>query len=273
MLATYLAGTMVFSVWQVAGSDSWIEDLFRSPGALLLVSFSGVGLYFSLRVWRGFEAGEPMRRAWQLITLSAAADFAASLLVQIFGTQLRLNPLSYSGDGSSLPTLWRSAGLMLGGTCRFAMLAVGLLLVILIYRRAGFLGRLAAIDWAVLAISGVFIFREALEVVLRARNGKPFTATEIFNLPVDPLLWVLLWQSLLLFRSVRQMGLGWIGKCYGAFSVGIVLVLLGDLTIWATNWGYLPWPWSSLGWYVWIPAAGAFAVAPALQWEAMRSAE
>ena len=90
---------------------------------------------------------------------------------------------------------------------------------------------------------------------------------------MDPLLWMLLWQALRLFRSVRQMGLGWIGKCYGAFALGIVLVLLGDVAIWATSWGYLPWPWRAIGWYVWIPAAGAFAAAPAFQWEAMRAAE
>jgi hypothetical protein len=273
VLATYLVGTLVFSVWQVAGSDGGIEDLFRGPSALLMVSLSGAGLYFSLRVWRAFEAGEAMRRAWQLITFSAAADLTASSFVQIFGTQLRLNPLRYFAEGDSLPALARSAGLMLGGTCRFAMLAVGLLLVIRIYRRAGFLGRFAPIDWAVLAAAGILIVREAVEVVSRVLHGTPFTAAEIFNLPVDPLLWVLLSQSLLLFRSVRQMGLGWIGKCYGAFAAGIVLVLLGDIAIWATNSGYLPWPWSALGWSVWIPAAGAFAIAPALQWEAMRSAE
>ncbi len=69
------------------------------------------------------------------------------------------------------------------------------------------------------------------------------------------------------------MGAGWISKCYGAFSVGIFLTLVGDVTIWATSWGYLPWPWSALGWYVWIPTAVAFALAPVYQWDAMQSAE
>ena len=271
--AYLIAGILVFAGWRIAGRDGWIEDFFRVPGALLLVFFSGVGLYFSLRVWRAFDTGEPMRRAWQLITLSAAAHLTGTLLVQIFGAQSRLNPLTYAGEVRTLAPHWRNAGLVIDGTCRFAMLAAGLLLVLMIYRKAGFLGRLRASDWAILALFGAYVVREAVDVVVRARSGKPFSAADIFNLPVDPLLWVLLSQALRLFRSVQQMGFGWIGKCYGAFAAGIILVLLGDVAIWATNWGYLPWPWSAVGWYVWVPAAAAFAVAPAFQWEAMRSAE
>jgi hypothetical protein len=97
----------------------------------------------------------------------------------------------------------------------------------------------------------------------KTRQGKkPFPLAEILNFPVNPLLWVLLAEALLLFRSVRKMGAGWVSKCYGAFSAGIFLILVGNVAIWATHWGYLPWPWSALGWYVWIPAAAAFALAP-----------
>jgi hypothetical protein len=272
--AGYLAiGIVVFVLWRISHQDFWIEDFFRLPGALLLVWLAGIGLYYSLRVWRAFDTGEPMRRAWQLIALSAAADFSASLLVQIFGTQSRLNPLTYAAGGAFIAS-WRSAGLMIGGTCRFGMLSVGLLLVIMLYRRTGLLGRLAWVDWGLLLLFGAYIARETTDVVIRLQEGrKPLSGAEIFGLPVDPLLWVLLSQALRLYRSVKPMGLGWIGKCYAAFSVGILMVLLGDVAIWATNWGYLPWPWAALGWYAWIPAAAAFAVAPLFQWEAMRSAE
>jgi hypothetical protein len=112
-----------------------------------------------------------------------------------------------------------------------------------------------------------------MDVVWAMQRGKAFSAAEILNFPADPLLWVLLAQALRLFRSVERMGAGWISRCYGAFSVGIFLILVGDVMIWATVWGYLPWPWSALGWFVWIPAAVAFALAPLYQWEAMRNAE
>ena len=148
----------------------------------------------------------------------------------------------------------------------------GLWLVLRVYRRAGFLARFTARDWLLLAPFAAFVIREGTDVVAAINHGRRLGSAELLHLPVDPLLLVLLGEALLLFRSVRMMGGGWIGKCYAAFSAGIFLVLLGNAAIWATAWGYLPWPWSALGWYVWIPAAGAFALGPAYQLEAMQHA-
>ncbi len=141
------------------------------------------------------------------------------------------------------------------------------------YRQSGFLAGYKLIDWAVLIFTGGYVAREAIDVIARIIHRKALTPAELVDLPVDPLLWILLAEALLLFRSVRNMGSGWIGKCYGAFCAAIFLILVGDMALWAPSWGYLPWPWSALGWYVWMPAAAAFALAPTYQWEAMRSAE
>ena len=56
-----------------------------------------------------------------------------------------------------------------------------------------------------------------------------------------------------------------------AFAAAIALTALGDIGIWATWNGYLPWPWSSMGWYVWFLASGAYALGPAYQVHAFRS--
>ena len=272
--ASYLVvGLVVFVVWQIAGNNAWIEEFFRVPGALLLVWLAAVGFLFSVRVYSGFFPGEPMRRAWQLIALAAGSELAGSILIQVFGTESRLNPLTYFAGGAEQVPVLRSAGTFFDGPCRFALLATALFLVLRLYRQSGFLGRYTALDWVALAAFGAYVARAAAEVVVAMQRGKPFSPAQILNFPADPLLWVLLAQALRLLRSVQQMGAGWISKCYVAFSVGIFLTLVGDVTIWATNWGYLPWPWSALGWYVWIPAAVAFALAPVYQWEAMQSAE
>jgi hypothetical protein len=272
--ASYLVvGLVVLGVWQIAGNNAWIEEFFRVPGALLLVWLAAVGLLFSLRVYPGFLPAEPMRRAWRLIALSAGSELAGSILIQVFGIQSRLNPLTYLPHGTEQVPVLRSLGAFFDGPCRFALLATALFLVLRIYRQSGFLGRYTALDWVVLTGFGAYVAREAVEVVVAMQRGKPFSPAQILNLPADPLLWVLLAQALRLLRSVQQMGAGWISRCYGAFSVGIFLILVGDVAIWATSWGYLPWPWSALGWYVWIPAAVAFALAPVYQWEAMQSAE
>ena len=264
---------MVFAVWRITGNDAWIEIFFQIPGALLLVWLAAVSLLISVRVTRGFFPGEPMRGAWQLIALSAGSELAGSVLIQIFGTKSLLNPLTYFPHGVERVPVFRTIGTILHGPCRFALLATALYLVLRLYRQSGFLGRYTPLDWVVLVVFGSYVVREATDVVVAMHRGKVFSAGEILNFPADPLLWVLLAQAMRLSRSVERMGAGWISRCYGAFSAGIFLILVGDVMIWATVWGYLPWPWSALGWFVWIPAAVAFALAPLYQWEAMRSAE
>jgi hypothetical protein len=268
-----IIGLLVFVVWRLTGNDTWIEAFFQIPGALLLVWLAAVGLLFNLRVCRRFFPGEPMRGAWQLIAFAAGSALAASILIQIFGTKSSLNPLTYFPSGARHMPVFRNVGAVLDGPCRFALLAVAFFLVLRIYRRSGFLGGYTFLDLAALAGFGAYIFREATQVVAANSHGKQFSFAEILNFPVDPLLWLMLAQALRLFRSVRTMGAGWISNCYGAFCVGVFLILLGDVAIWATNWGYLPWPWSALQWYLWVPAAAAFALAPSYQWEAMRHAE
>ena len=176
--------------------------------------------------------------------------------------------------GWSQPTaqLFRQAGLILGGTFRYGLLAAGLFWSLRVYRRTGFLSRLRAVDWVLLALAGAYLAREVTSVVAAIRAGKHPDLFEIAGWPVDPLLCLLLAEALLLHRSVQQMGSGWISRCWGSMSMGIFLVLLGDLGIWLTSFGYLVWPWNSVIWYVWLPAASAFAVAPAYQLEAICSA-
>jgi hypothetical protein len=41
---------------------------------------------------------------------------------------------------------------------------------------------------------------------------------------------------------------------------------------WITAYGVVNWTYTSFVWYLWYPASAAFALAPALQWEATRTA-
>jgi hypothetical protein len=274
----YLAiGLVVLVAWLIVGKDGLIENFFRLPGALLMVSLAAVSALFSARVCRGFLPGEPLRAAWLLIAFAAATELVATILVQVLGAKSPLNVIGYFPVAVNEIAAIRRLGQVLGGPCRFGLLAAGLWLVLGVYRRAGFLGRYTPRDWMLLAVFGAYIVREGADVAAAFHRGRRFEPAELLHLPVDPLLWLLLAEGLLLYRSVHRMGggwagRGWIGKCYGAFSVGVFLILLGDVAVWATAWGYLPWPWSALGWYVWIPAAGAFALGPAYQLEAMHHA-
>jgi hypothetical protein len=232
-----------------------------------------IQLSFSLMVLREFAPGQPMRKAWKLIAFSAGFDLAGAICIQFLAMRSALNPLVIMGwlDGSMAASL-RQYGLVLGGTCRFAFLAVGLAWALQVYRRSGLLARLTILDWTLVSATGFYVVIEASGVVAALRSGSRPTTVMVLGWPTDPLLLLLLAQALVLYRSVQQMGTGWIGRCWKAFSIGIVLVAAGDVAIWATSWGYLKWPWSALEWYVWLPAAAAFALAPVFQFEAVHYA-
>jgi len=85
------------------------------------------------------------------------------------------------------------------------------------------------------------------------------------------LLIVLLIEVICIRRSLLGMEWGLIARCWAAFAAAIALTALGNIGIWATWTGYLPWPWSSMVWYVWFLVSGAFALGPAYQVQAFRS--
>lgn len=274
IVSAYLTvGLLAFAYWQFTGNIAWVEEYFRLPGALALVLLAAAELLFCLGVQREYSRAQPMRKSWNLIVISAGCDLAGALFVQILSAQTAMNPLSHTDwwSGPRAATL-REYGLLIGGSFRFAFLAAGLFQALRVYRKSGFLARLAVIDWVLLAAIGAYVVREAGDVIFAIQHGKHPNPAEILAWPTDPLLWLLLAECMLLYRSVCEMGPGSTGRCWKAFSLGVALVATGDIAIWATNYGYLPWPWSSLGWYIWLPAAAAFAMAPAYQLEAVHRA-
>lgn len=271
--AAHLAvGLAVLAVYLFSGNATWVEQFFRVPGGLLLVALAGMQLAYSVLAWRGFDPGEPMRSAWGFISLAAACEMAGSLAVQILSADSIVNPLRGAAIWPDAAGWIRQAGLIAGGTCRFACLATGLFYALRVYRHAGFLARLLWPDRVILGVLAGYIVWEFADLGIAVRQGKHPGAAEMAGWPVDPLLWVLLLEAMLLYRSVRAMGPGWIGRCWMAFGAGVALVALGDVSLWATAYGYLRWPWNALGWYVWLPASAAFALAPAYQLHAMRMA-
>ena len=241
---------------------------------MLLVWLAAIEFWFCNRVRESFSPDEPMHTAWTLIGVSALFHLAGAIFAQVLGLNGGPSPAGFSpGWSQGTAQRFREVGLILGGTFRYALLAAGLFWTLRVYWRSGIVRRLRAADWVLLALAGAYLAREFAGVVAALRAGNHPVLFEVVRWPVDPLLCLLLAEGLLLHRSVQQMGSGWISRCWGSMSMGIFLVLLGDLGIWLTSFGYLVWPWNSVIWYVWLPAASAFAVAPAYQLEAISSAQ
>ena len=55
----------------------------------------------------------------------------------------------------------------------------------------------------------------------------------------------------------------------GAFTAAIFLTSVGDIGLWASARGFIPFGMQAAFWYVWYPATACFAAAPACQLQAM----
>jgi len=261
-------------IWRITGNATWVSVFFPLPGTLLTFCLAIIGLWLGLQVTGHFSSGDLLRKGWTLIALSNGMLAVGVAVAQFLRATSPLYPfLLTASGGESVLSIARRNGVTVSGPVRFALIAVGLLYVLRAYRRSGLLGKLRLLDWVLLALFGVFVGRNlaAIAVAVRGENGTP-ALWQIIGWPVDPLLWLLFAEALLLFRSAQQMDPGRIGRCWKVLAVGIFLTVATDVGLWASNYGYIEGYWSALIYYAWIPAAAAFARAPALQLEAIRAA-
>ena len=272
--AAFLAGAAATHLqWFHTGDDRWAVAYVRTMGAAVLAALPAAAAWLSYQISREFSPREPMQAAWRLIAGSALFDLGGQFASQVLPVNFPGNPLVWfdwwsPGAGEGL----REWGLFLGGPCRFALLAVALYYALEVYRRAGFLGRFRGLNRPVLAGMAAYVVVEAWATGAAIWRGKTPGLAEVAHYPTDPLLCVLLAEAMLLYRSAQEMGRGWVGRCWTSIGVGVFLVSMGDMLLMATNYGYLPWPSASIGWYVWFPAAAAFAIAPTYQLDAIAHA-
>lgn len=273
-IAAHVAAALAaFGYWMATGDVGPAVRLFRYPGALLLVQLAAVEFGITLIVWREYSSTDAMHTPWLLMTLAAACHLCGALFAQLLSSGSPLNPLVYLPVWSEpLAVACRDFGLAIGGPVQMALLACGLRLLLHVYRRAGILQSVTRADWVVLALVGAYTARSVHHLVAAIATGTPLSAGLLIETSTDPLLLLLLFEAMVIRRSVCGMCGGLIGKCWLAYTMAIFLTLLGNLAVWATSSGFLPWPVSSLGWFAWLAAAAAYALAPAYQMEALRKA-
>jgi hypothetical protein len=249
----YLAvGLVMFGLWKLTGENRWIVSFFQGPGAMLALALALTSLTMSHRAAGFFPTRAPMHSAWSLFRLSAICDVFSVLSTQF------------------VPSA-RPAGQIVGGTFRYALLAGALWYALKAYRSSGLLARYRPADYLLLGIMAAFLAYALSEILTVLLSRRPSLA-EAASWPVDPLLWFLLAQALLLRRSAFGMEGGHVARCWKALAAGVILVALGDIALLAARQGYLTHPWSALEWYIWLPAGAAFALAPVYQVEAVAAA-
>ncbi len=270
-VAVLLLGAALHLWWAFTGDFSGLAFFYAYPGAVFLVVVVTLGAGWSWRAWRQFAPGDALRGAWLGIALAASCQSLGYILAHWLSRPTYLNPFrGWAVAHPAAAVAVHTAGLEISGTLEMAALAAGLAVVLQAYRRVGLLRRLAAWEWLCAALLAAYT-GHVLYVVARvqtAPSAPPVTLAAVLDWLNNPLLAILLIEALLLRRGVVAMRWGLIARCWGSLALAIGLTAAGSVLMWAVDFSYIRWPWSSLTWYVWFPAAAAYALAPAYQLQA-----
>lgn len=270
-IALLALGAALHLWWVFTGDFSGLAFFYAYPGSVFLVVAVTLGAAWSWQAWRQFAPGDALRGAWLGIALAASCQSLGYILAHWLSRPTYLNPFrAWAVAHSTAAAAVQNAGLEISGTLEMVALAVGLAIVLRAYRRVGLLRRLAAWEWLSAAVLAAYTGR-VLYVVARVQtspSAPPVTLASVLDWLNNPLLAILLMEALLLRRGVAAMRWGLIARCWGSLALAIGLTAAGSVLMWAVDFSYIRWPWSSLTWYAWFPAAAAYALAPAYQLQA-----
>ncbi len=267
LLATGLAAGLA---WWQTGNPVWIRLFFSYPGALFFAATSAVQLWLSVRCARLFSVGDLLRPAWVLIAVSALARLAGDL-TRLLGAASALNPLLLLPGDLTHAVMGKAVeyGPLFNPLYMF-FLALGLLYVLKACRQNGIAGRITAADVLLIGLVVAYTINFfATGVLAPAQGAAGGGVQKILSWTSDPLLCVLLFQAILIRRSVSSMGWGLIARCWLSFTVAIFATSMGDIGLWAWSKGYLPHALEAASWFVWFLASAAYALGPAYQLQAM----
>lgn len=264
-------GLALWVIWLLTQDEGWIRYYFDYQSPVFFISCAGLEVYLSLVALFQFSAGEPMRAAWCFIALAAFLRLIGLTTAHLLSVNSLLNPviILIESQSRSQTKELHQLGLAISGPIHMAMLACGLFVVLMVCRQFKMLAKLKNIDYLLIAIVGLFTLRQVYEIATNLPSStSPVTVQILLQWITDPLLSILLFEAILIRRCVLNMGWGYVSKCWGAFTTAIFITSLGDMGIWASAYQYLPWPMSSITWFIWFFASAGYALGPAYQVEA-----
>jgi hypothetical protein len=267
VVAVIAAGLSV--VWLSGGRAEWFSAFFDLPGTLIVTALNLTGLILCLVARRQFLSGEPLRLVWTLAAIAASCNLIGGFLSQVVAVASRFTLLGgqfrWSGEG------WLRLGSLIAGPVQTALLVAALTVAFLLYRRSNILVRPRPSDWVWIGLAVGFCLVEAATFLPWGRNVAP-TFRQQINLINDPLLGLLLVEAVLVRRSALALGRGLIARCWGAFTLAIMITFAGDFVEWIVVHSPIVPPLAATAWYLWFMASAAYALAPAYQIEACRRA-
>jgi hypothetical protein len=268
-------GLVALSGYVLSENVTWLRTYFDYQGALFFLVFGGLEFFLASVARRQFYADEPLHRAWTFIMLASAVRWVGLGVGNWLNAPTYINPLFYfvqPWDSQAAASL-RELGLLVG---RFNMLllAVGLGIVIRLYKKLGILAGLKLIDYLALALVAGFVLRQGIQIYqLVSHQTSPLTFKEMHLWLTDPALACLLVEAVLLRRAVVSMGWGLVSKVWGSYALAILLTSLAHIGVWAWTYKYIPWQAGAITWYLWFFVTAAYALGPAYQLQASSRAK
>jgi len=247
-----------------------LNSSIRLYGSVFLIGLAAVEYLLALVCWRLFEPGERLRPAWLLLSFAAACRLLGLIGANLYSGFAFWGDRPFRGPAAEEAGFIREISLTFSTPISAVFMVVGLFIVLRAYKSLGMLRRPGIAGAIGLVATAVFLVFEGLEFARwLAGLTAPAPPIKWLSWLNDPLIGLLLLEAVLLARAASAMQGGLIGSCWRAYAVAIFLTALGELGIWATNYGWLPWQYVYVNSCVWMAAAAGFALAPAYQVEAI----
>ena len=250
---------MAFGGWGANGPGdfTYMGIAFGAPHKIFLILTAAAATALSFGALCQFEQRHPLYSAWLMLFVAAGCRLVGRAVGE-------LPSVISAGHLES----FRSAGQLIAGPISQLSLGFGLLVALRAYRSVGLSLRLTVMDCVMLSAGTIFTLRHLTQILAILRHGPVQEPIALLNWLSDPALLFTLAVSVPLRRIALSQGGGLVASCWSAMTAGALLTFLGNFMIFLENYSYLPWPWYSVTWIIWIPASAAFTLGPAYQFAA-----
>lgn len=269
-LACLAAMAALHAGWAVTRAGGWLTA-FGLLVSAFLVAAAALSLVLALAARRYFGPGDPLRLAWSVLAAAALVRLAGHVLAHVLPRWGPVVDMPVTGETLAAVV---AAGRVVSGPLHMALVAIGLGAVLRVCRRFGLLARPTVFDAILVAATALFALQFLRDLAAwRASAHAPAGVLEAIAWTSDPLLALLLAEAIVIRRAALTMGASYVSWCWGSFAAAIFLTSVGDVGVWLDARGAVTWPWRSLFWYAWPLAEMAWALGPAWQLIASRSAQ
>lgn len=261
-----------FAMCLITGDLWYMSSVFAAVSGAFLVTAALFELLLIVPVYLRFSSDQHLHKAWFLIMSAAGCRVIGLAIAHVGASNSELSPFHgrlFQASGISA-TAVRDAGIVFSSPLAFALLAVGLWYVLQAYDSIGWSASLDWTDYIILSIMMAQCVNHFTLIYVNVTTApETIDLFRVLNWTSEPLLLWLMLLACRLRRSAGRMGGGWVARCWQSYSLAVLLTCLGDVGIWAVAYDHVKWPLSFLTYFIWIPAAAAFALAPAFQFAAI----